>query len=79
MLCQPALRYRLGLCVSSSYTSSKYLFLDGLNTVPPAAQPLLPQANSVVASAHCEHIAAEAPAYAPCGGINVKDSRFPVV
>jgi hypothetical protein len=79
MRCQPTLFYRCAFRVSSSYPSSKHLLLNRLDTVPPAAQPLLPQTNSVVASADREHIAAEAPAYTPCGGVDVEDCRFPVV
>lgn len=61
-------------CVARSYSS----LLNCLDTFPSTAQPLLPQADSVVASADGQHVTAETPAYTPCGGVDVEDSGFPV-
>jgi hypothetical protein len=77
--CQQSYRYRdlsiRGFCPYSLC----FLFLDCLHAIPSTAQPLLPQADSVVAGADSEHIAAETPAYAPCSSVDVKHGRFPVI
>lgn len=54
------------------------LLLNRLDAFPSAAQSLLPQADPVVASADCEGIAAQTPAHAPCGGVDVNLGAFPL-
>jgi hypothetical protein len=55
------------------------LFLDCLHAIPSTAQPLLPQADSVVAGADGEYITAETPAHTPCSSVDVKYGGFPVI
>lgn len=55
------------------------LLLDRLDTLPSAAQPLLPQADPIVASADREHVTAQTPAHAPGHGIDVEHGGFPVI
>ena len=54
------------------------LLLDRLDAFPSAAEPLLPQTDPVVAGADCERIAAQTPAYAPCGSVDVKLGALPL-
>lgn len=53
-------------------------FLDCLDALPSTAQSLFPQADPVITSTDCQHIATEAPAYTPRGSVDVQDGRFPV-
>ena len=77
--CQQSYRYR-HLSIRRFYPYSLYsLLLNCLYAIPSTAQPLLPQADSVVAGADSEHITAETPAHAPCSSIDVKYGRFPVI
>jgi hypothetical protein len=54
------------------------LLLNRLDAFPSAAQSLLPQADPVVSGADCEGIAAQAPAHAPRGGIDIKLGALPL-
>lgn len=53
--------------------------LNRLDTLPAAAQPLLPKADSVVTRANSQNIATQTPADAPGDGFDIKDSGFPVI
>jgi hypothetical protein len=66
-------------CLFVYWCRSSRLFLNRLDTIPSAAQPLLPQADPVVAGADSQNVAAQAPADTPCGGIDVEYGRLPVV
>jgi len=50
------------------------LLLNRLDTFPSAAQPLLPQADTVVASADGQYVTAQTPAHAPGDSIDVENS-----
>lgn len=85
----PALYGRLPIATSSTqlilvlHSADFFSFailvsiLECLHALPAAAQPLLPQTDPVIAAADCEHVATEAPAYAPGGGVDVQDSGLP--
>jgi len=83
-ICQQSYQARhfsvLALLVQMQHLRLDYVLLfNRLDTVPSTTQSLLPQADAVIASADSEHVAAQAPAYAPRGGVNVEDGRFPFV
>lgn len=65
---------KLALLSSLHRPSSYHLLLNRLDTFPSAAQPLLPQANTVVAGADGQHVTAQTPAYAPGDSIDVENS-----
>jgi hypothetical protein len=48
------------------------LLVDCLHAFPAPTQPLLPQANAVVARAHGKHIAAQTPTHAPGDRLDVQ-------
>lgn len=54
------------------------LLLNGLDTLPSTTKPFLPQTDPVVASADGQGVAAQAPAYAPCGGIDIQLGTLPL-
>jgi hypothetical protein len=53
------------------------LLLNRLDALPTTTQPLFPQADSVVAGADSQHVAAQAPAHAPGDGIDVENRGLP--
>jgi hypothetical protein len=63
-------RHEADLETYSHYTPL-WLLLNRLDTLPSAAQPLLPQAHPVVAGADGQGVAAQAPAHAPCDGVDL--------